>query len=143
MLRMWIFIGKVIDINNGHINFTRTNLNLSLLFPAASIVLLVFAIFCSLGISLSLQKIIGAFEERCVLFAELEFEPILTESSEVAPIRTSNKFANLSHFFNESYANYLDGDSSELPVDQVEFMMRSECSKFKYMKILIRKKISM
>jgi hypothetical protein len=102
------------------------NLKLSVKFSAASIVLLVIAIFCSLAVSLSLQQITSAFDERCILGAQLTFETMPksakeneTESSTIPVIKEKSSIG-LSEIFNKTYADFIVGkdNSLEFPVDQ-------------------------
>lgn len=142
---------KNIDIqwkgaNNNH-NFVTLNRPQSS-FSATSIILLVFAVICSFGVSFSLDKIILAYDSHCVLGAVVKFKDNSTtslyygksafqdrinrtetlERLESQPVTKTKKFVLLSDFFNETYAKTLldDFETKELPIEQVQFLVNSK-----------------
>lgn len=112
-------------------------------FPSTviSIVLLLFAIIGSFGISISLNKIVTAFEGKCPLNANLLFETeaerlfyetgirMKAESENISArleldVTAEKQFAVLSDVFNESYSKFLQQSDAplEYPTNQVQFL---------------------
>lgn len=94
--------------------------------------------------SLSLHKIIAAFDDRCILNAQIELETeeqrlnyfflkrdnrnrVVPSTSDEA-VTVEKSVTRLSDVFNETYATFLSSDTSlEFPADQVQFLNNSEC----------------
>lgn len=118
---------------------------------ASSIILLVFAVVCSFAVSFSLDKLITAFDNRCILDANVKFQnvnesipPYDFEGSSpfqdridrnetmhrlaLQPVIMTKKFVTLSDFFNESYGKTLHDEfqTQVFPVEEVRFLIDSE-----------------
>lgn len=115
MQSMLMLIGKVWHFVN--ISDIKINQKCFLLFfLVSSIVLLIIAIICSIGVSLSLQQIISAYDDQCVLNARLKFKeaPPSATPNDVsfsfagASTNGTGEFAPLNQFFNETYARFLN-----------------------------------
>lgn len=94
--------------------------------------------------SLSLHKIIAAFDDRCILNAQIELEteeqrenyfflrrnnlrssapPVVAEEA----VTVQKSLAKLTDVFNETYAAFLSSDTSlEFPADQLHFLSNSK-----------------
>lgn len=119
---------------------------INFLSPGSSIILLVLAIVGSLGISLSLQQLTSAFDDHCVLQAEVAFETDEEKQAYLKPNLSQDKLAEASDFngtltsvwktksfvalsevYNASYAAFLTNKPDhEFPTDQVEFLLTRE-----------------
>lgn len=117
---------------------------------ATSIILLVFGVICSFAVSLSLDKLIYAYEQHCILGADVQFRstnesaPIIAYGTSpfqdridrqetldrlaLNPITMTKKFVILSDFFNESYAKTLleDYQTQLFPIEQVQRLVNSK-----------------
>lgn len=86
------------------------------------------AIFSSLGISFSFNKLNASFDDHCILDASVEFEqklptPSINETQDNSTVVAKRNFAALSEVFNETYAKYLEQDESkEYPIEQTLFL---------------------
>lgn len=138
---------KHVDIYwKGEINKAFNEAVLFILFcshPASSIILLVLAIICSVGVSLSLEKLIESYDDRCILHADVHFETELERANyfqkfsnsmrravdviEDNSVKAEKSLGKLSDHFNESYASFLNSDlNAEYPVDQIRFLVESK-----------------
>lgn len=138
MRNMWIFIGRV--SNSQSLKAVYLHFHHS----AASIVLLILAIACSIGVSLSLQKLLASYDDRCILHADLRLEteqerlnyffekyknsgakPPSIDEDDTEMI--SKSYGKLMDKFNESYAYFLNRNlDAKYPTDQIQYLFESK-----------------
>lgn len=106
--------------------------------------LLILAIICSIGVSLSLQNLISSYDDRCILHARIHFETeqeretyfyqrfknvkLSETKADDSSVVVANSYGKLKDHFNESYAAFLNKDlDAEYPADQIRFLVDRKC----------------